>query len=123
MRYRIRKPRVYSENDITLRRYRKTLTENRKTAIIEAHQYQEKIEDAYLQSHADRMARKHHNNECNFRKRVIQGGYALQQNLLQWRKTDELLESRLDKFARTEELKKINRSRVKKILEYESENY
>jgi len=34
------------------------------------------------------MNQQHFNNECNFRKIIIQSGYKLQQDMKKWTKTD-----------------------------------
>jgi len=41
--YYVRKPRILSENDLSLKEYRKSLRDARRNVHIEAKEYQEKI--------------------------------------------------------------------------------
>ena len=54
---------------------------------------------------------------------MIHTGYMLSKDLEKWRKEDETRDLRLKNFVHKEQLKKLNRDRIIKIMNYESENF
>lgn len=68
----------------------------------------------------EEMRRRHFNNECNFRKSVMQQSFKLHEDMITWKKQDNAFEARLNKYLHDEDMKKINRKRIAKILEHES---
>jgi|JI61114C2RNA_FD_contig_51_1535614_length_1219_multi_3_in_0_out_0_2 predicted ATPase with chaperone activity len=69
------------------------------------------------------MAERHRQNEQQFRTQVICNGYLLSKDIERWSKTDEIRDQHLKNFVHKEQLKKLNRDRILKILNYESENF
>lgn len=60
--YRVTKPRVNDQNTRSLRAFRREVHEARRRAHLEAVEYQNKIEDDFLEQHKKRMADKHFKN-------------------------------------------------------------
>lgn len=50
-------------------------------------------------------------------------GYLLSKDMERWKKDDDARDERLQGFVHREQLKKLNRDRILKILAHESENY
>jgi hypothetical protein len=107
--YRIRKPRIMTQNQLDLIEYRKNLTIARNKVHHEAKDYQNLIEDQYLHEHKENVKKKHFNNQCEFRKIISIASYNLFQNLKKWSKEDELYSAKLNKFLHNEDVKKMNR--------------
>lgn len=63
---------------------------------------------------------RHFNNACNFRSLISRHSYNLLQELEREQAKHEDRLQRIERFVREEEVKKINRDRIKKILEFES---
>jgi hypothetical protein len=79
--YRIRKPRVLSENDLALIRYRKQLKDARRNIHIEAVKYANEYEDLFLSHHKQEMLEKHRHNETTYRSQIISNGWRLSRNI------------------------------------------
>ena len=60
--YRIRKPRVFSENDLSLIRYKKELKGARRTILVEAIRHAHEYEDMFLENRKQLMLEKHRKN-------------------------------------------------------------
>ena len=60
----------------------------------------------------------HFENECSFRKQIFTDAWRLQENMTQWKKRDEQFDARLNKHLHDEDVRKINRSRILKIMEH-----
>lgn len=69
------------------------------------------------------MKNKHFEYQCDFRKQIFTDAFRLHQNQLRWQKKDEDYTANLNKHLHDEDIKKINRSRIIKIMEHESSNY
>lgn len=69
------------------------------------------------------MKKKHFDNQCDFRKKVIQTSFKLLCDLKTLARSDQAFEARLNKLLHEEELRKLNRRRIIKIMSHESENY
>ena len=121
--YHVRKPRVLSENDLSYLNYKKRLREARRQVHQEAYEYQEKIENDYLLRHREEMKAKHFERQCSFRKACFFNAYSVFQKQKQWKKDNEVFEAKLNKHLHDEDIKKINRSRILKIMQHESANY
>lgn len=65
----------------------------------------------------------HFNNQCDFRKKIAQEGFRLQQNIEAWKKEDQKTLEKFNNYLHNEDLKRMNRERIKKIMTFESENY
>jgi hypothetical protein len=121
--YHVRKPRVMSENAKTLAQYRINLKNARRNIHVESRLYQEQIEDRYLFEHTQDIKKKHFDNQCSFRKQVFTQSYRLFENQAKWKLTDDDFTSRLNQHLHDEDVRKINRSRILKIMEHESLHY
>lgn len=59
----------------------------------------------------------------NYRSQIIMNGFRLMKGIEQWKVRDESKKLRLEGHIHKENLKKMNKDRMLKILNYESENY
>lgn len=69
------------------------------------------------------MRKKHQDHQCTFRKQVFTNAFRLHENQQRWRARDEDFSGKLNKHLHDEDVRKINRSRILKIMEHESTNY
>jgi hypothetical protein len=53
---------------------------------IEAKEYQDMIENQYLEKHAERMKIKYFNDQCSFRARISTEALKLQNDIKHWKK-------------------------------------
>lgn len=69
------------------------------------------------------MRKKHFDNQCSFRAHIFTQSYRMIEDQKKWKERDEVFKSRQGKFLHEEDVRKINRSRILKIMEHESANY
>lgn len=103
--------------------YKKNLKQARRQVHIDAKNYQDKIEDDYLAAHQQEIKRKHFEFECTFRKQIFVNAFRVHENLKQWGVKDDRFSSRQTKHLHDEDVRKINRNRILKIMEHESNNF
>lgn len=69
------------------------------------------------------MRDKHFERQCSFRKACFVNAFRVFENEKRWRKDNELFDGKLNKYLHDEDMRKINRSRILKIMEHESNNF
>ena len=75
--YRITKPRVNNQNTQSLREFRREVHEARRRAHLDAVEYQNKIEDEFLDKHKKEVANQHFKNECRFRSMIARHSFRM----------------------------------------------
>lgn len=99
------------------------MKETRRQLIAEAHEYQDRIENQFLEERKEKTLKQHRENETEYRTQIIRNGFLLSQDLEKWKREDEARDLKLQSFVHTEQLRKMNRDRILKVLKYESENF
>ena len=114
--YHLRKPRVVTEINRNYKAYETNLRLARRAIHLDSVNYLNTIEEAYLDRHKQQIQQQHQDYQCSFRKQIFTDAFRLQQNQLKWKQTDEHYTSSLNKHLHEEDVKKINRSRILKIM-------